>query len=110
MLQEHARSHGGTVFSGGLLLKVPPFIRVKYLVDGWDSSMFLISQTTLLCLCTWRACIYCRVQHNNTSGHVSIEFVLHNEQVGFGKRVGQKRFFCAFPMYCHFLNFSSCLI
>ena len=41
---------------------------------------------------------------------MSIEFVLHNDQVGFGKRVGQKRFFCAFPIYCPVLNFSSCLI
>ena len=49
-------------------------------------------------------------QHNDTQSYVFIKFVLHNEQVGFEKRVGQKRFFRAFPMYCHILNFSSCLI
>ena len=36
--------------------------------------------------------------------------MLHSEQVGFEKRVGQKRFLRAFPMYCHVLNFSNCLI
>ena len=28
--------------------------------------------------------------YSSTCGHVSIEFVLHNEHVGFGNRVGQK--------------------
>ena len=51
MLQEHVSSHGGTIFSDGLLLKVPTFINIYNLVDGCDSSNFLISQIALLCRC-----------------------------------------------------------
>ena len=41
---------------------------------------------------------------------MSIEFVWHNEHVGFGKQFGQKKGFCTLLMYCHVLNCRSCLI
>ena len=41
---------------------------------------------------------------------MSIEFVLHNEQVGFGKQFCLNGCLCAFFKYCYVLNFKSCLI
>jgi hypothetical protein len=42
----------GTVFSWGLLLKVPAFMRVKHRDFSDEIRSFLISPTALLCLLT----------------------------------------------------------
>ena len=42
----------GTVFSGGLSLKVPAFMRIKLRDFSDETSNFLVSQTALLCLLT----------------------------------------------------------
>ena len=53
----HGNSQGGTVFSCGLSLKVPAFMRMKHrdLVD--DISSLQIAHTALLCLLTISECI-----------------------------------------------------
>ena len=52
-------SHGGTVFSGGLLLYVPAFMRTQHR-DFFDSTIsFRNSHTALLCLLVLRACMWC---------------------------------------------------
>ena len=42
----------GTMFSWGVLLKVPTFMRVQHLDFSDEISSFLISHTALLCLLT----------------------------------------------------------
>ena len=39
-----------------VLLKVPTFMRMKFLMVGCDKKSFLISHTTLLWRCVLRAC------------------------------------------------------
>ncbi len=49
----------GAVFSWGLSLKVPAFMRIKQRDFSDETSSFLISHTALLCLLTWSECICC---------------------------------------------------
>ena len=56
---EQDRSQFGNVFSGGLLLKVLAFMKMKFLVVGCDKRSLLISHTTLLWHCVLRACKWC---------------------------------------------------
>ena len=50
VLQVQGSSQGGTVFLGGLLLKVLAFMLISHLDSLADSSNFLISRTAALCL------------------------------------------------------------
>ena len=54
-LHVQVNNHGGTVFSGGLLLKIPTFIRMQHLDYLDDTSSFLSVHTALLCLLVLRA-------------------------------------------------------
>ena len=57
MVQVHDNSHGGTIFPEELLLKVPTFINIKYLVDGCNSNSLHISRKALLCECKGHICV-----------------------------------------------------
>ena len=52
MLHVQGSSQLGTVFSWGVLLKVPTFMRIKHRDFSDEISSFLISHTALLCLLT----------------------------------------------------------
>ena len=67
----HGSNQLGTVFSGGLSLKVPAFMRIKHRDFSDETSNFLISQTALLCLLTRSECICCCWHVSNTCSHVS---------------------------------------
>ena len=65
------RNQLGTVFSWGLSLKVPTFMRVKHRDFSDEINNFLISHTALLCLLTCSACICCCLHVSSTCSHVS---------------------------------------
>ena len=67
----HGSNQLGTVFSEGLSLKVPAFIRIKQQDFSDETSSFLISHTALLCLLTRRECMCCCGHVSNTCSHVS---------------------------------------
>jgi hypothetical protein len=50
------------------------------------------------------------VQHSSICSHVSGCTILHNEQIMLGKSSFQNKYFLAFPIYCLYLNFRSCVI
>jgi hypothetical protein len=50
------------------------------------------------------------VQHSSICSHVSGWVILHSEQFMLGKSSFQNKCFLAFPMYCPYLNFRSCVI
>jgi hypothetical protein len=55
-------------------------------------------------------CMCGSVQHNSRCSHVSSCIIRHREQLILGNSSLQKRCFLAFPMYCPYLNFRSCII
>ena len=50
------------------------------------------------------------MQYNNICSHISGWIILHNEQFMLGNNLFQNRCFLAFPIYCPYLNFRSCVI
>jgi hypothetical protein len=50
------------------------------------------------------------VQHSSMCNHVSGWVILHSEQFMLEKSSFQNKCFLAFPMYCPYLNFRSCVI
>ena len=89
----HGRSHGGTVFSRGLLLKVPTFMRIKHQVILNETISLQISNTTSLCLLTIRPWMY-RLWHlRSMCGHVSKSVELQIEHVLDGNRAASKERF-----------------
>ena len=89
----------GTVFSWGLLLKVPTFMRVKHRDFSDEIRSFLISPTTLLCLLTLSECICWCLHVSNTRSHVSGSFELHMGHVIVGNLWWPKNIcFLALPM------------
>jgi hypothetical protein len=50
------------------------------------------------------------VQHSSMCSHVSGCVILHSEQFMLGKSSFQNKCYLAFPMYCPYLNFRSCVI
>ena len=99
LLHVQDKSQGGTVFFGGMLLKVLVFMSVKHLELLELSSSFRISQTTLLCFYTLSACKCDRGHDSSTWGHVVQVLVLQSVQFGFGYWFGQNKCFRAFLIY-----------
>lgn len=77
MLHVQGSSQLGTVFSWGLLLKVPAFMRVKHRDFSDEIRSFLISPTALLCRLTRSECICCWLHLSSTCSQVSGSFELH---------------------------------
>ena len=89
----------GAVFSWGLSLKVPAFMRVKHRDFSDETSNFLISQTALLCLLTWSECICCCWHVSSTWNHVSGSYELQMGHVIDGNLCLPKNIcFLAWPM------------
>jgi hypothetical protein len=65
------------VFSWGLLLKIPAFMRVKHRDFSDEIRSFLISPTALLCLLTRRECICCCLHLSSICNQVSGSVELH---------------------------------
>jgi hypothetical protein len=74
----------GTVFSGGVLLQVPAFMRVKQRDFSDDIRSFLILPTALLCLLTLSAWICWCLHVSKTCSHVSGSVELHMGHVMVG--------------------------
>ena len=88
-------NHDGTVFSEGLLLKVPTFMRLWHLDFFVDTISFFKAHTALLCLLIMRAWMY---------SHVFGSSELHIEHVIEGKAsLPKNNCFLAFLIYwlCH---------
>jgi hypothetical protein len=75
-----------------------------------DISSFRISWTTLLCRLMQSLCMWGSVQHSSICSHVFGCIILHKEQFMLGKSSFQNKCFLAFPIYCPYLNFRSCVI
>ena len=89
----------GTMFSWGLLLKVPIFMRVKQRDFSDEIRSFLISPTALLCLLTLIEYICCCLRVSSTCSHVSRSFELHMGHVIVGYLWRPKNIcFLALPM------------
>ena len=100
MLHSQGSSQLGTVFSWGLLLKVPAFMRVKHRDFSDEIRSFLISPTALLCLLIRSECIFCWLHFSSTCSQVSGSFELHMGHVIEGYLWCPKNIcFLALPMY-----------
>ena len=88
------------MFSGGSLLNVPAFMRIKHLDFFDDTKSFLNSHTALLCLLVRRACMWCCLHFRSTCSHVSGSIESHMGHVIDGKAsLPKNSCFLAFPMY-----------
>ena len=100
MLHVQGSSQLGTMFSWGLLLKVPAFMRVKHRDFSDEIRSFLISRTALLCLLTLSECICCCLHVSSTCSQVFGSFELHMGHVIEGYLWWPKNIcFLALPMY-----------
>ena len=95
----------GRVFSGGLSLKVPAFMRIKHRDFSDEISSLRISQTALLCLLTRSECMCCCWHVSNTCNHVSGSCDLQMGHVMDGNLSLPKNIcFLAWPMYVPIRN------
>ena len=76
VLHVHGSNHGGTVFSGGLSLYVPAFIRMQCLVILFEIRSLRISHTALLCLLVMSAWMCWCLHFRSTCSHVSASMEL----------------------------------
>ena len=84
VLHVHGSSQLGTVFSWGLLSRIPTFMSVKHRDFSDEISSFLISPIALLCLLTRRECKCCCLHFSRTCSHVSGSFELQMGHVMVG--------------------------
>jgi hypothetical protein len=110
LLQLYGSSQLGTVFSCGCPLDFPAFTRVRHRDLVLDISSLRISWTALLWRLMRSLYMFGSVQQSSMCNHVFGWVILHSEQFMLGKSSFQNRCFRAFPMYCPYLNFRSCVI
>jgi hypothetical protein len=110
VLQLHGSSQFGIVFSWVWPSNFPAFTRMKQRDLVLDISSLRISWTSLLCQLLWSLCMWGSMQHSSICSHVSGWVILHSEQFILWKSSFQNKCFLAFPIYCPYLNFRSCVI
>lgn len=88
------------MFSCGLLLKVPAFMRIKHLDLLWEVISIQTSHTALLCLLTIKECMWWFWHLSKTWSHVSGSVEVHMGHVMDGNlSISKKSCFWAFFIY-----------
>ena len=87
----HEESQGGTVFSCGLLLKVPAFKRMKHRDILYETINLRSSHTASLCLFMIKPWMFWFWHLRSTHSHVLKSEELHIGHVLDGKRVVPKK-------------------
>jgi hypothetical protein len=89
----HASSHSGTVDSCGRLLRCPALVFVRNRVCLLACNVCVIICTALLCLAIRRPFKNGCLHVDSRCGHVSLSFLWHSVQLGFGCVRGQNILF-----------------